>query len=374
MSTPPVYTVPEITTSDGGRLREDQRARLEDLRLLSTMLSEDLISLEEYQQRKSLLLDGLGEDTATRKLSNRGGPGLLVSKNFKDPARPRRHSNPRLNVGHHNTIDPGLKLLGKRLNYFNIPSLVRGTPARRPSLAKKLTCLCPCSKEETSFDSLGHHQVTFAQKLAEGMMKGKTQKNVLHAPRTPLMYRIVSTMKYTPKIKLFCFAIAVLMFSAILVASLYFLGGCGVDEYLFGIIFLQSLTQLFGAVPEGINVTRAHCSILFSITSGLGVAFKSFAFAFCVGILQEAAPNILFSRIATVRKRNGVPILMVRVDAPASRCLLDVHASGEWFYTAVTEEKEKHYKFEPLHFESQSTLQLSSVLSHVIDHTSQEKI
>ena len=379
-----------------GTIKEDHPC-LVDLRIVKAMYTEGLISEKEYNEKKVSILNLLGNQStqsispSVNKDMEISRKGILLQADL-DARKERRGSNSgngrgRVNStggrrvskvqysrGQQNTIDPGLKLLGKRLAYFRLPSTMQSQPpiTRRNACVRMINLLRSlCGQKSIDrFDSGGHHKETFAQKLAEGMLKGKTRKNVLHGPKVPVMYKIVSLMKYTTKKRLFCYASFALIIATIMVALLYFFGGCGDRHFNFGVIFLQSMTQLFGAVPEGINVTQTHCSIVFSITSALGVGLKSFAFAFCVGLLQEAAPTLLFSRVAAVRTRDGVPILMMRVDAPASRCLLDVNASGEWFYSAMSAEKEKFYKFEPLRFETQSTLQLSTILTHKIDHLS----
>ena len=380
MSSGSLYSVPEgesIAQQNSGRAPSDHPL-LSDLRVLKSMLTEELITQTEYDAKKTDILDRVGvysterADWTDAEISERIEQSTKKEwrLNAVSSKKKARRSGSKMNIrGHHNTIDPGLKLLGKRLNYFMLPSRVKTAPLRRRTIVEK--AICPCfSKRYHHFNVGGHHQETFAQKLAEGMLKGKTKKQVKHAPPTPLMYRLISLLKYTPKPWLFGGAFATLVLASLLFSTMYFFGNCSTIDYSFGVIFLQSLTQLLGANPEGIDVTQTQCSFIFSVASAMGVGLKSLAFAFCVAILQDAAPSILFSRIATVRLRDGFPLLMVRVDAPGSRCLLDVQASGEWFYTAVTSENEKYYKYEPLKFQCQSTLQMATTLCHKIDRTS----
>jgi len=57
--------------------------------------------------------------------------------------------------------------------------------------------------------------------------------------------------------------------------------------------------------------------------------------------MQEAVPTMLFSWVAADRDRGAGPTLMIRVDAPTSRCFFAVHTSGGLFNTMMTTEGEK---------------------------------
>ena len=136
MSSGSLYSVPEgesIAQQNSGRAPSDHPL-LSDLRVLKSMLTEELITQTEYDAKKTDILDRVGvysterADWTDAEISERIEQSTKKEwrLNAVSSKKKARRSGSKMNIrGHHNTIDPGLKLLGKRLNYFMLPSRVK---------------------------------------------------------------------------------------------------------------------------------------------------------------------------------------------------------------------------------------------------------